>query len=233
MSGSLSQDVAAVLQDAVAGAGLVLEDVEVASVGRRRVVRVVVDLPAEQEGDVDLDAVAVASTAVSAALDASDVLGPTPYVLEVSSPGVDRPLVQRRHWARARGRLVRAVLADGRTLEGRVLAVSEEGVLLDVQPQGERGRPPARSAPRGEHLLAWAELVRGQVQVEFSRLGADAGLDEDLDEDGDLDEEDFEEDFEEDLEEEDLDGAPDGGTGGSDDEAGGAPGAHAARGELT
>ncbi|PPK98496.1 ribosome maturation factor RimP [Kineococcus xinjiangensis] len=178
----LTQEVAGVLSVAVAGVGLVLDDVEITTAGRRRIVRVVVDLPEDRAGEVDLDAVAAASTAVSEALDSSDVLGATPYVLEVTSPGVERPLVERRHWSRARGRLVRAVLADGRVLVGRVLDVGDDGVVLDVQPQSVKGRPPSKSAPRGEHLLAWADLVRGEVQVEFSRPGED-DLDEDLDDD--------------------------------------------------
>ena len=93
----LSREVASVLDAVVAGTGLALEEVEVTAVGRRRVVRVVVDVAGDEPGEVDLDAVATASTAVSEALDASDVLGAAPYVLEVSSPGVDRPLLQPRH----------------------------------------------------------------------------------------------------------------------------------------
>ncbi|GAB7190610.1 hypothetical protein NUM3379_13160 [Kineococcus sp. NUM-3379] len=196
----LSQEVAAVLDDVVAGAGLALEDVEVTSAGRRRIVRVVVDLAGDEPGEVDLDAVAVASTAVSEALDASDVLGSAPYVLEVSSPGVDRPLVRRRHWSRARGRVVRAVLADGGVLVGRVVDAGEEGVVLDVQPQSVKGRPPSRSAPRGERLVPWADLVRGEVQVEFTHVadGADDeldGVDDDELDDDELDDDELDDDL--------------------------------------
>ncbi len=141
-----------VLAAAAAGrAGLVLEDVSVTSAGRRRVVRVIVDLPEDAEGGVPMDAVAEASQALSAALDDSDVLGSAPYVLEVSSPGVDRPLTERRHFARARGRLVRLVLRDGTTVTGRLTEVSADDVVLD-------------DALR----VRLDDIARGQVEIEFN-----------------------------------------------------------------
>lgn len=157
--------VRALLHPVVDGAGLVLEDVTITPAGRRRVLRVVVDLPEDVEGSVDLDAVADVSRAVSLALDQSDVLGGAPYVLEVTSPGVDRPLTERRHWARARGRLVAADVGAGgerSSVAGRVLRVDDDGVALLTD--------------AGERTLAWQDLRRGRVQVEFDRPGA--GTDE-------------------------------------------------------
>ncbi|MFZ5871897.1 MAG: ribosome maturation factor RimP [Actinomycetota bacterium] len=151
--------VRALLAPVVDGAGLVLEDVTITPAGRRRVVRVVVDLPDDAEGSVDLDAVADVSRAVSDALDAGDVLGGSPYVLEVTSPGVDRPLTERRHWSRARGRLVVADLhTEGGPVTGRVLATGDDGVTLDTG--------------SGRTTLPWDAVRRGRVQVEFNRPGA-------------------------------------------------------------
>jgi ribosome maturation factor RimP len=163
-----SDRVRALLEPVVGGAGLVLEGVTVTPAGKRRVLRVVVDLPEDAEGSVDLDAVADVSRAVSAALDETDVLGGSPYVLEVTSPGVDRPLTERRHWARARGRLVEAESSgDAGMLRGRVTAVDEDGVTLATED--------------GEVTLRWGEVRRGRVQVEFSRPGA--GHDDDAGDD--------------------------------------------------
>jgi ribosome maturation factor RimP len=139
------------LEPVVADLGLDLEDVVVTPAGKRRVVRVVVD----QDGGVDLDHVATVSTAVSAALDADDALGGSPYVLEVSSPGVDRPLTEPRHWRRNRSRLVEIVLADASTLTGRVLGADEQGLRVE--------------AADGERVLPWGEVDRGRVQIEFKR----------------------------------------------------------------
>jgi ribosome maturation factor RimP len=131
--------------------GLDLEDVTVTPAGKRRMLRVVVD------GDhgVGLDTVAEVSTAVSAALDDSDAMGGAPYVLEVTSPGVDRPLTEPRHWRRARSRLVTAALADGSTVAGRVTEADVEAVTLDVD-----GTPTR---------LALSDVTSGRVQVEFRR----------------------------------------------------------------
>ena len=76
--------------------------------------RVVVDLPETEVGSVDLDRVAEVSRAVGDSLDTSDALGPGPYALEVTTPGVDRPLTERRHWLRARTRLPERVAAQAR-----------------------------------------------------------------------------------------------------------------------
>ena len=80
-----------------------LESVRVGSAGRRRLLRVVVDA----DGGVALDDIALISRDLSARLDETGAMGETAYTLEVSSPGVDRPLTQPRHWRRAVGRLVR------------------------------------------------------------------------------------------------------------------------------
>jgi ribosome maturation factor RimP len=130
--------------------GLDLEDVVVTPAGKRRLLRVVVD----RDGGVGLDAVAEISTAVSKELDDSDAMGGAPYVLEVTSPGVDRPLTEPRHWRRATGRLVKASLRDGSAVQGRVAGVGDDSVTLDVDGTATR--------------LGWAELAGGRVQVEFN-----------------------------------------------------------------
>jgi len=84
----------------VDGAGYDLEELVVTPAGRRSVVRVVVD----RDQGVTLDDIAEVSRAVSEVLDANDDGMGRPYVLEVTSPGVDRPLTERRHWQRNIGR---------------------------------------------------------------------------------------------------------------------------------
>jgi len=152
---------------------LVLDHVDVSTAGRRRVVRVIVDAAGEDPGepgfDLDLDAVAAASTAISQVLDETPALGDAPYTLEVSSPGVERPLTTRRHWGRARGRLVRAVLTNGSDLMLRVVTVDDDGVHGTGEPQMIKGKPPRAKDVGAPHHLAWADLVRGEVQIEFRR----------------------------------------------------------------
>ena len=147
------------LTPVVAAIGYDLDDVEVTPAGRRSLVRVTVD----GDGGVDLDAIAEISRAVSDALDVDQPGGPAfagPYVLEVSSPGVDRPLREPRHWRRAKGRLV-SVPIGASTVVGRVVAVSEREVTLDVD--GAR-----RDVP-------FADLGVGRMQVEFTHTGGEDG----------------------------------------------------------
>jgi ribosome maturation factor RimP len=156
----VSERLTDLLAPVVEDAGLVLEDVAVTPAGRRRVVRVVVDLPEDATGSVDLDAVAEVSRVVAEALDAGDALGESPYVLEVTSPGVDRPLTQRRHWSRARGRLVTVPVAateqePASEITGRVRSVGDDGVLMDTG--------------GADRLLGWDRLGHGRVEVEFNR----------------------------------------------------------------
>jgi ribosome maturation factor RimP len=146
-----------VLTPVVTATGHDLEDVTVTSAGRRSLVRVIVDA----DDGVDLDAIADVSRAVSDALDSDSPGGAAfagPYVLEVSSPGVDRPLTDPRHWRRAVGRLVQVAVGDD-TITGRVRAAAGSGVTLEI----------AGSLRE----IAWADLGKAKVQVEFNR--SDAG----------------------------------------------------------
>jgi ribosome maturation factor RimP len=144
--------IADAIRPVVTASGLDLESVRVSAAGRRRLLRVVVD----SDQGVSLDDAAAVSRELSAVLDARGVMGDFPYTLEVSSPGVDRPLTEPRHWRRAAGRLVKVKITDGDVLVGRVVSADSEGVILDVD--GTRGR------------FLYAGLGAGAVQVEFGRL---------------------------------------------------------------
>lgn len=141
----------ALLEPVVADLGLDLEGVDVTAAGRRRRVCIVVD----RDGGIDLDAVADVSKSVSDVLDASNVLGDAPYVLEVTSPGVDRPLTEPRHWRRARQRLVACQMTDGRTIEGRVIESDDRTVTLD--------------SANGRVTFPMSEVSQARVQIEFRR----------------------------------------------------------------
>jgi ribosome maturation factor RimP len=138
-----------VVRGAVAGTGFELESLEEVRAGQRWLVRVIVD----SDAGVGLDDIATVSRAVSLALDEHDELLGGPYTLEVTSPGVDRPLTQPRHWQRNRLRLVRAAMADGAELVGRIGDCDDEAVTLLVSGALRRVR--------------YAELRRAVVEVEF------------------------------------------------------------------
>ena len=147
-----------VIEPVVTEAGYDLEDLSVSRAGRRHVVRVIVDA----DGGINLDAVADVSRAVSAALDAAEESGGDivagEYQLEVSSPGVDRPLTLPRHWRRNVDRLVKVTTTEGETLEGRIATSDDGAACIDVAGTIRE--------------IAYADIARAQVQIEFNRRGS-------------------------------------------------------------
>jgi ribosome maturation factor RimP len=148
------------LEPVVHALNMDLEGIRVTTAGRRRVLRVVVDA----DGGVSLDDIALASRELSSRLDGAAEMGEAPYTLEVSSPGVDRPLTLPRHWRRNVGRLVVTSASDGdegERIEGRIASVTEAGVILE------------RDGEQREYR--YADLGPGRVQVEFSHLDDETG----------------------------------------------------------
>ena len=134
-----------------ARAGYEIDGVDVDERSQPPRIRVIAD------GDtpLDLDAVSELSRAASAVLDTVDT---PPYVLEVSSPGVDRPLTAEKHFRRARARRVEVTLADGTTVTGRLGATADGETELVVR------------AGSGWEVrrLPLNEISKAVVQVEFS-----------------------------------------------------------------
>jgi ribosome maturation factor RimP len=157
MSTTQSERLRELLEPLVTSQGLDLEEISVTSVGRKRVLSVVVDA----DSGVDLDTVAEVSRALSARLDETDAMGEGEYTLEVGTPGAERLLTQHRHYVRATGRLVRFQLTGGGELVARILKVDDDG--LDVEVPGVKGRRPT------SRRLDFPEIDRARVQVEFNR----------------------------------------------------------------
>jgi ribosome maturation factor RimP len=148
---------ASLLEPVVHAMNMDLEGIRVTTAGRRRVLRVTVDA----DGGVSLDDIALASRELSSRLDGAAEMGDAPYTLEVSSPGVDRPLTLPRHWRRNVGRLVVTSVAAGDELQARITGTTESGVILE------------RDGVTREYR--YADLGPGRVQVEFSHLDDEMG----------------------------------------------------------
>ncbi|MCX4819735.1 ribosome maturation factor RimP [Streptomyces sp. NBC_01142] len=157
MSTTQSDRLRGLLEPLVSAADLDLEEIEVSRAGRRGMLRIIVD---SDEG-VELDACAELSRAISEKLDESDAMGEGEYVLEVSSPGADRPLTQHRHYVRAVGRLVKLQLHEGGELVARILTVDDEG--LDLEVPGVKGRKPTA------RRVTFADIAKARVEIEFNR----------------------------------------------------------------
>ncbi|MCX5051427.1 MULTISPECIES: ribosome maturation factor RimP [unclassified Streptomyces] len=157
MSTTQSERLRELLEPLVSSEGLDLEEIAVDSVGRKRVLRVVVD----SDTGADLDQIADVSRALSAKLDESDAMGGGEYTLEVGTPGAERLLTEHRHYLRALERLVRFQLTDGDELVARILKVDDEG--LDLEVPGVKGRKAT------SRRLAFEDVEKARVQVEFNR----------------------------------------------------------------
>ncbi|MFC5149851.1 ribosome maturation factor RimP [Streptomyces aureoversilis] len=161
MSTTQSERLRELLAPLVSARELDLEEIEVTTAGKRRVLRIVVD----SDAGVELDECAEVSRAVSEKLDETDAMGGAPYVLEVTSPGADRPLAEHRHYVRATGRLIKAQLTEGGELVARIVAVDDEG--LDLEVPGVKGRKPT------SRRLAFGEIAKARVEIEFNRKAAE------------------------------------------------------------
>jgi ribosome maturation factor RimP len=171
-----AEKITAVLDEVVRASDMDLEGVRITAAGRRRLLRIVVDA----DGGVSLDDIARVSRNISAALDDSPVMGELPYTLEVSSPGVDRPLTERRHWRRNIGRLVTVPLTGSAgagpaedevpaTVAGRITGASADAITLEVDGQSCQ--------------FGYGDLGPGKIKIEFAPIDAGAD-DEDPDDEG-------------------------------------------------
>lgn len=158
------QEIARVVGPVVEQHGLEVDRIEIASAGRRSVLRVYLDGDGPEGRGPSLDEIADATRALSLALDESAATGQAPYTLEVSSRGVSRPLTQPKHYRRNTGRLVALTLTDG-SVEGRIQAVDESGLDLDVAGESRR--------------VDFSDITKAVVQAELRK---DAFADADGDE---------------------------------------------------
>ncbi|CAB4366809.1 MAG: ribosome maturation factor RimP [Actinobacteria bacterium] len=156
---ALKDQISEHITPALLKAGYFLEDVNLVSPGQHRIVTVIVD----GESALNLDQVTVASKLVSELLDEATFMGETPFTLEVTSPGIDRPLTLPRHFAKNLDRLLKITQVDGTVIAGRILSNSETSVTLAVSEKKESR----------EITVQLADIKRAQVEIEFNRKDGD------------------------------------------------------------
>ncbi|KGA19505.1 hypothetical protein GM50_4995 [freshwater metagenome] len=154
---SLSEKITELIQPVVEKAGFFLEDVHVVSPGKHRIITCIVD----GQTPLNLDQVTSVSRDISELLDAAAFLDETPFTLEVTSPGVDRPLTLERHWRKNINRLVKVVKLDGSVINGRVTSVEHSHAFLTEDIKGKSK----------EHTVEFADIKRATVEIEFNRKG--------------------------------------------------------------
>lgn len=142
------EEISAVITPALSNLGLYLEDITITSAGRRSMLTVIVD----GDAHLSLDQVTVATKAISELVENVQSLGQTPFTLEVTSPGLDRPLTKPRHWRKNIDRLVKIVLLDGKEIIGRIKGASEISASVD------------------EHVINFVDIKRAKLEVEFKQV---------------------------------------------------------------
>ena len=156
---ALKDQISEFISPALHKAGYFLEDINVVSPGQHRIVTVIVD----GESALNLDQVTVASKLVSELLDDAPFMGETPFTLEVTSPGIDRPLTLPRHFAKNADRLLKVTKTDGEVVTGRILSNTEVDVTLTVTEKKDVK----------EVTIALVDIKRAQVEIEFNRKDGD------------------------------------------------------------
>jgi ribosome maturation factor RimP len=144
---SNKEQVLAVITPAIESLGFYVEDITITSAGKRSMLTVIVD------GDthLSLDQVTVATKAISEIVENLPTLGNNPFTLEVTSPGLDRPLTKPRHWRKNQDRLIKIVLTDGKEIKGRIKDSTENAVTVD------------------EQTINFADIKRATLEVEFKK----------------------------------------------------------------
>ena len=152
---ALKDQISELVTPAVSDQGFYLEDVHVATPGSHRIVTCIVD----GDASLNLDQVTTVSRVISELLDEAAFMGDTPFTLEVTSPGVDRPLTQPRHFAKNIDRLLKIVKLDGSEVTGRILSNTDHDVTLTVTVKKETL----------EQTVSLSEIKRAVVEIEFNR----------------------------------------------------------------
>jgi ribosome maturation factor RimP len=129
----------------VEASGNYLEEVQVTPVGKSRMISIIVD----SDSHLNLDQVTAISREISEVIETLEVLGDNPFTLEVTSPGVDRPLTLPRHWRKNVKRLVKATLNDGNVVEGRIGQSTDSGVII------------------GDREVNFADIKKALIEIEF------------------------------------------------------------------
>ncbi len=152
---ALTDSIAELIEPAVIAQGFYLEEVQLVSPGKHRIVTCIVD----GEISLNLDQVTAVSRAISELLDEAPIMGDAPFTLEVTSPGVDRPLTKPRHFAKNVDRLLKITKTDGEVVTGRITSNTESEVVLSVVSKKETT----------EVTVAISDIKRAVVEIEFNR----------------------------------------------------------------
>jgi len=141
----LNEEISAAIRPAIEATGNYLEELTITSAGKVKILTVIVD----SESHLNLDQVTAVTKVISEIVEALPALGDTPFTLEVTSPGLDRPLTKPRHWRKNLNRLVKIVMTSGALIEGRIVEVTESTAMV------------------GSEIVSFEDIKRATLEIEF------------------------------------------------------------------
>jgi ribosome maturation factor RimP len=141
----LNEEISAAIRPAIEATGNYLEELTITSAGKVKILTVIVD----SESHLNLDQVTAVTKSISEIVEALPALGDTPFTLEVTSPGLDRPLTKPRHWRKNLNRLVKITMTSGALIEGRIVEVTESTAMV------------------GSEIVSFEDIKRATLEIEF------------------------------------------------------------------
>ncbi|CAN2235481.1 ribosome maturation protein RimP [actinobacterium SCGC AAA044-D11] len=141
----LNEEISAAIRPIIEATGNYLEELTITTAGKVKILTVIVD----SDAHLNLDQVTAVTKEISQVIEELPALGETAFTLEVTSPGLDRPLTKPRHWRKNLDRLVKITMTSGQVIEGRIGAATETSVLVD------------------ENTVSFEDIKRAVLEIEF------------------------------------------------------------------
>jgi ribosome maturation factor RimP len=123
----LNEEISAAIRPIIEATGNYLEELSITSAGKVKILTVIID----SDTHLNLDQVTAVTKEISEVIEALPELGDGAFTLEVTSPGLDRPLTKPRHWRKNLDRLVKIIMTSGEEIQGRIGEATETTVLVD------------------------------------------------------------------------------------------------------
>ncbi len=141
----LNEDISAAIRPIIEATGNYLEELTITSAGKVKILTVIVD----SDSHLNLDQITAVTKEISEVIEALQELGDSAFTLEVTSPGIDRPLTKPRHWRKNFDRLVRITMTSGQEIQGRIGEATETTVLV------------------GDLKVSFEDIKRAVLEIEF------------------------------------------------------------------
>ena len=142
---SLNEDISAAIRPIIEASGNYLEELTITSAGKVKILTVIVD----SDSHLNLDQITAVTKEISEVIETLEELGDSAFTLEVTSPGIDRPLTKPRHWHKNFDRLVKITMTSGKDIQGRIGEATEANVLV------------------GDQKVSFEDIKRAVLEIEF------------------------------------------------------------------